>query len=70
MIKFAGARPTYCEFCNKQVYFHKEKRKTVVYNLDFSNHICEQLKIQPVKTLTRNDIDPEILKQYEDNMNK
>ncbi|MBG59604.1 MAG: hypothetical protein CMJ16_04000 [Peredibacter sp.] len=61
-----------CKYCGKNVTWLKEGRKNVPVEDDGGIHECEQYKNvrRSAKKLTPNEIDPEILKQYQENMNK
>ena len=61
-----------CKYCGKNVTWLKEGRKNVPVEDDGGIHECEQYKNvrRSAKKLTPNEIDPEILKQYQEDMNK
>ena len=61
-----------CKYCGKNVTWLKEGRKNVPVEDDGGIHEYEQYKNvrRSAKKLTPNEIDPEILKQYQENMNK
>lgn len=61
-----------CKYCGKSVTWLKEGRKNVPVEDDGGIHECEQYKNvrRSAKKLSPTDIDPEILKQYQENMNK
>ncbi|MBD65099.1 MAG: hypothetical protein CME62_07830 [Halobacteriovoraceae bacterium] len=61
-----------CKFCGTEVTWMKEGRKNVPVESDGGKHECEQFKNsrKSIKKFKPSDIDPEILKQYQENMNK
>ena len=61
-----------CKFCGTEVTWIKEGRKNVPVENDGGKHECEQFKNSrnSFRQLKPTDIDPEILKQYQENMNK
>lgn len=61
-----------CKFCGTEVTWIKEGRKNVPVESDGAKHECEHFKRSrdSIKKLKPADIDPEILKQYQENMNK
>lgn len=61
-----------CKFCGTEVMWIKEGRKNVPVEVDGSKHECEHFKNSKnsYRQLKPTDIDPEILKQYQENMQK
>ena len=61
-----------CKFCGTEVTWVKEGRKNVPVENDGAKHECSQFKNSrdSIRKLAPTDIDPEILKQYQENMNK
>lgn len=61
-----------CKYCGKNVTWVKEGRKNVPVEDDGGVHECDEYKNtrKSARTLNTSDIDPEILKQYQENMNK
>ena len=60
-----------CKYCGTEVTWVKEGRKNVPVEGDGAQHECESFKRarDSYRSLNPTDIDPEILKQYQDNMN-
>lgn len=61
-----------CKFCGTEVMWIKEGRKNVPVEVDGGKHECEHFKNSrnSIRELKPTDIDPEILKQYQANMQK
>lgn len=61
-----------CKYCGKEVTWLQEGRKKVPVEMDGGVHECEEYKNarKSYKKIEVQNIDPEILKQYEDAMNK
>lgn len=61
-----------CRYCNQEITWLKEGRKNIPVEGDGSKHECEHYKNarKSYRKLTPDDIDPEILKQYQESMNK
>lgn len=61
-----------CKYCSKSITWMKEGRKNIPVEDDGSVHECEQFKEmrRSAKKLAPSEIDPEILKQYQENMLK
>lgn len=59
-----------CKYCGKEVTWLQEGRKKVPVEGDGAKHECEEYKKSrnSLKTVDLNAIDPEILKQYQANM--
>lgn len=61
-----------CKYCGKEITWLQEGRKKVPVEIDGLVHECEEYKKarKSFKKISVGEIDPEILKQYEDAMNK
>jgi ribosomal protein L24E len=61
-----------CKYCGKEVTWLQEGRKKVPVEGDGTVHACEEYKKarKSFKKIEVKEIDPDILKQYEDAMNK
>lgn len=62
----------FCKFCNKEITWLQEGRKKVPVESDGTTHRCEQFmnSTKSIKKVDVSEIDPEILKQYEQSINK
>lgn len=60
-----------CKYCNTEITWLKEGRKNIPVESDGAKHECEAYKSSrnSLRTMKPSDIDPEILKQYQENMN-
>lgn len=60
-----------CKFCNGEISWIKEGRRNRAIDGDGGIHACEQMQnsMKSMKSLEKNDIDPELLKQYESAIN-
>lgn len=60
-----------CKFCNKEITWMKEGRKNVPVESDGTSHMCEEMinSRKSTKSVNLTDIDPDILKQYEQAIN-
>lgn len=61
-----------CKFCGKKIVWLKEGRKNIPVEEDGTKHECEEFKNarDSARTVDVSTIDPEILKQYEQGINK
>ncbi len=61
-----------CRYCNKEITWLKEGRKNIPVESDGAKHECEQYKNarNSYRKIEPSELDPEILKQYQENMNK
>ena len=61
-----------CRYCGTEITWMKEGRKNIPVESDGAQHECEQFNNMRKSTrkLAPTDIDPEVLKQYQENMNK
>lgn len=61
-----------CKFCGKEIVWMKDGRKNVPVEVDGAKHECEQYKAsrESIKKVNLNEIDPDILKQYQDQINQ
>lgn len=61
-----------CKYCGKSVTWLKEGRKNVPVEDDGAIHQCEQYQNvrRSARSMDPSEIDPEILKQYQENMKK
>jgi hypothetical protein len=59
-----------CNYCGKDIIWLQEGKKKVPVENDGIKHECEEFKnsTSSLKTVELNHIDPEILKQYQANM--
>ncbi len=59
-----------CKYCGKSVTWLKEGRKNVPVEDDGAVHQCEQYQKtrRSARSMDPSEIDPEILKQYQENM--
>lgn len=62
----------FCKYCGKEITWLKDGRKNIPVENDGGEHKCEQFSNarNSFKKMTPDEIDPEILKQYQENMNK
>lgn len=60
-----------CRYCGKEITWMKEGRKNVPVENDGGVHACDAYinSKNSYKELKPNEIDPDILKQYQDQMN-
>ncbi len=60
-----------CKFCNREITWIKEGRRSKPIDSDGGAHSCEEMKnsMKSIKKIERTDIDPDILKQYEQAIN-
>ena len=60
-----------CRYCGKEITWVKEGRKNVPVENDGGVHECENYKNarSSYKEMKPSDIDPDILKQYQEQMN-
>jgi hypothetical protein len=61
-----------CKYCGTEIVWMKDGRKNVPVEVDGAKHECEEFKntARSYKELKPTDIDPEVLKQYQENMKK
>jgi hypothetical protein len=61
-----------CKFCNREITWMKEGRKNRPIDADGGIHSCEEMKksLSSMKKIEVTDMDPEILKMYEKNINE
>ena len=61
-----------CKFCNKEITWMKDGRKNRPIDSDGGIHSCDEMKktINSAKSLNVTDLDPEILRQYEQSINQ
>ncbi len=61
-----------CKFCNREITWMKEGRKNRPIDADGGIHSCEEMKksLSSMKKLEVSEMDPEILKMYEKNINE
>jgi len=60
-----------CKFCNKTITWLKAGRKFTPLEQDGTLHRCEEMKnYRKVKKIEPSELDPELIKQYEDAINK
>jgi very-short-patch-repair endonuclease len=61
-----------CKFCGKEIVWMQEGRKKVPVEVDGIKHECEAFKKSrdSLRKVDLNTIDPDVLKQYQDAMNK
>lgn len=61
-----------CKFCGKEIVWMQDGRKKVPVEVDGAKHECEAFKKSrdSLRSVDLNSIDPEILKQYQANINK
>lgn len=61
-----------CKYCGKDITWMKDGRKNVPVEGDGSTHACEEYKRtrNSLREVNVSDIDPEILRQYQENINK
>jgi len=59
-----------CKFCNAEIIWMQEGRKKVPVNVDGTRHECDEFKnsVGSGRKIELNDIDPEILKQYQNSI--
>ena len=59
-----------CKYCGKDIIWLQEGKKKVPVENDGIKHECDEFKnsTNSLKTVELNHIDPEILKQYQANM--
>lgn len=56
-----------CKFCNQEITWLRDGRRSKPINSDGGVHACQEMKdsMKSIKKLETTDIDPELLKQYE-----
>lgn len=61
-----------CRYCGKEITWLKEGRKNTPVENDGATHICEEYKKtkKSIKKIDRSSLDPELIKQYEQGINK
>jgi hypothetical protein len=61
-----------CKFCGKEIVWMQDGRKKIPVEVDGAKHECEayQNAKNSYKVVDPSSIDPEILKQYQDQINK
>jgi hypothetical protein len=61
-----------CKFCNKEITWMKDGRRNRAIDSDGGIHSCEEMKksMATIKSMNINEIDPAILKQYEQSINE
>jgi hypothetical protein len=61
----------YCRYCNKEITWLQEGRKRVPVEGDGAVHQCEEFtkSRKSIRQVERSEIDPDILKQYEQAIN-
>ncbi len=61
-----------CRYCGKEIIWMQEGRKKIPVENDGIKHECDEYKRtqSSARTLKPSEIDPEILKQYQENMKK
>ncbi len=61
-----------CKYCGKNVTWVKEGRKNVPVEDDGGVHNCENFanSRNSIRTIKPDELDPDIIKQYEENMEK
>lgn len=61
-----------CKFCNKDITWMKEGRRNRAIDSDGGIHACEEMKktMESTRTVNVSEIDPEILKRYEQSINE
>ena len=59
-----------CKYCSIDVTWMKEGRKSIPVENDGTQHVCENFKKSrdSYRKMEPSEIDPEILKQYQANM--
>jgi hypothetical protein len=60
-----------CRYCNKEITWLKDGKKFTPVESDGGTHNCENYKNsqKSIKQVDLSTIDPEILKQYQENLN-
>ncbi len=60
-----------CRFCNKEITWMKDGRKNVPVESDGTTHKCDEMvnSRNSYRTVEVKEIDPELLKQYEQAIN-
>lgn len=61
-----------CKYCGKEITWMKEGRKNVPVESDGAVHACDEYKKSKgsLKVINVGDVDPEILKKYQEQINK
>lgn len=61
-----------CKYCSKEIVWMQEGRKKIPVEVDGIKHECEEYKnsVRSARKVDLSEIDPEILKQYQDSINK
>lgn len=61
-----------CKYCGKEIIWMQDGRKKVPVEVDGAQHECDAYKKSrdSLKTIDPSSLDPEILKQYQANINK
>ncbi|MGK0367375.1 MAG: hypothetical protein ACI9QD_000509 [Thermoproteota archaeon] len=62
----------FCKFCGKEVTWMREGKKSVPVEGDGGIHACENFTNarKSLREVEKSEIDPELLKQYENAINK
>ena len=62
----------HCRYCGKEITWLKEGRRSIAIEGDGGKHECEQYTSarKSLKKINRSDMDPDLIKQYEEAMNK
>lgn len=60
-----------CKFCNKEITWLRDGRRSKPIDGDGGVHSCDEMKdsMKSIKKYEVNDIDPDLLKQYESAIN-
>lgn len=61
-----------CKYCGKEIIWMQDGRKKVPVEVDGATHACEAYinSKNSLKTIDPMSLDPEILKQYQNNIKK
>jgi hypothetical protein len=62
----------YCRYCGKEITWLKDGRKSIPVESDGAKHECEEFmnSRKSLKKMDRGNLDPELIKQYEEAINK
>ncbi len=61
-----------CRYCDTEITWMKDGRKNIPVENDGAQHECKQYKNmrQSIRKMEPTDIEPDVLKQYQENMKK
>lgn len=62
----------HCRYCGKEITWLKDGRRNIAVESDGAQHACEEYSKskKSIKKIDRSTLDPELIKQYEQGINK